>query len=94
VFNLKAADEQVILTSPDYTSRPSARQGIDSVIDHAGDPANYERRTASDGSPYFVLVASNKLVVGWSGMHSSITAVDTGIRSVMTSAGDADIVDV
>ena len=49
---------------------------------HAADDANYERRTAKDGSPYFVLVASNKQEIGRSEMYSGAAAMENGIALI------------
>ena len=66
-FNLKAANGQVILTSEGYKARDSALNGIESVRTNSQDDGRFERLTAKDGSPYFVLKAGNGQVIG----HSS-----------------------
>ena len=63
-FNLKASNGQVILSSESYDSRKGAEGGIASVKKNAGNDARFERKTAKDGSAYFVLKASNGEVVG------------------------------
>lgn len=93
LFNLKAGNGQVILTSQMYASRQGALEGVDSVRRHAADDANYERRTAKDGAPYFVLIAANKLEIGRSEMYSGAAAMENGIASVKTNAPDASVSD-
>lgn len=94
MFNLKAGNGQVILTSQRYQAKDSAQKGIESVRKHAADDANFERKTAADGQPYFVLKAANGQIIGSSEMYSSTAAMENGIASVMTNAPDAPVVDL
>ena len=57
VFNLLAANGQVILTSEMYESRASALNGIESVKKNAVDDGRYERKVQKDGKPFFAYVA-------------------------------------
>ncbi len=93
MFNLKAANGQVILTSQTYATRQGALEGIDSVRRHAAENSNYDRRTGSDGSPCFVMVANNAVEIGRSEMYSSSAAVENGIASVKANAPDAEVAD-
>lgn len=92
-FNLKAGHHEVILTSESYTSKTSAQGGIESVKKNAAEDARYDRRTAKDGSPYFVLVAANNEIIGKSEMYSSAAAMEGGIASVRANAPTAEIKD-
>jgi uncharacterized protein YegP (UPF0339 family) len=94
MFNLKAANGEVILTSETYRQKRSAEQGIASVKTNASDDSRFERKTAKDGSPYFVLKAANGEVIGKSEMYSSAAAMEKGIASVVANAAEAEIVDV
>lgn len=89
MFNLKAANHQVILTSESYTSKASATGGIESVKKNASDDARYLRKTAKDGSPYFVLTSTNGQTIGKSEMYSSAQAMEAGIASVKVNAPTA-----
>jgi uncharacterized protein len=93
MFNLKSGNGRVILTSQRYQTKVSARAGIESVKKHAGDDANFERKTSAAGEPYFVLKAANNQVIGTSEMYTTAAAVETGIASVKTHAPDAPVVD-
>lgn len=93
LFNLKAGNGQVILTSQLYASRQGAIDGVDSVRRHAAEDANYDRRTAKDGAPYFVLIASNKQEIGRSEMYSGTAAMENGVASVKKNAPDASVTD-
>lgn len=88
-FNLKARNGQVILTSERYTTKAAAEKGINSVRKHSQSDKNFDRRTAKDGSPYFVLVAANGEVIGTSELYSSSAGRDNGIASVKTNGATA-----
>ena len=92
-FNLKAGNGQVILTSEGYSSRDGCNNGIDSVRRHAQAAANFDKKTAKDGSPYFSLMAGNGQSIGKSEMYKSVASRDKGIASVMRNAADAKVVD-
>ena len=64
VFNLKAVNEQVILTSQTYETKQSAESGIASAKQNANLDERYEEKTGSDGLLYFLLHAANKQVIG------------------------------
>ena len=94
MFNLKAANHQVILTSERYTSKQAAQGGIASVQKNSPDDARYQRKTAKDKSPYFVLVATNGETIGCSEMYSSASAMEDGVASVKASGLGASIKDL
>ena len=89
MFNLKAANHQVILTSERYTTKAAATAGIDSAKKHAPDDSRYVRKTAKDQSPYFALTAMNGQTIGTSEMYSSASAMESGVTSVKTNAPGA-----
>ena len=89
VFNLLAANGQVILTSELYESRASALNGIESVRKNAGDDGRYGRLCAKDGSPYFTLKAGNGQVIGQSQRYAGEKAREAGIESVKANAPGA-----
>jgi uncharacterized protein YegP (UPF0339 family) len=93
VFNLKSANDQIILTSQTYESKESAQAGIASVRQNAGLDERYEEKTGSDGHPYFVLIAANTQVIGRSQMYSSRGAMRKGIASVKRNSQMAEVVD-
>lgn len=84
-FVLKAGNAEVILRSEQYESKASAENGIASVQKNSPLEANYERKDASDGRPYFNLKAANHQVIGTSQMYKSAAARDGGIESVKTN---------
>ncbi len=89
MFNLKAGNGETILTSERYQSKDGALNGIESVRKNASLDERYERRTASNGAPYFVLKAANHQEIGRSEMYSSQAAMENGIASVKRNAPEA-----
>jgi uncharacterized protein len=63
------------------------------VRKHALAEANFDKKVAKDGSPYFSLMAKNGESIGKSEMYKSASSRDNGIRSVMTNAPSAAVVD-
>ncbi|PYQ29790.1 MAG: hypothetical protein DMF56_08660 [Acidobacteria bacterium] len=92
-FNLKAGNNEIILTSETYEAKGGAETGIASVRSNSQNDARFVRKTASDGSPYFLLTADNGKTIGKSEMYSSARAMENGIKSVATNAPDARVVD-
>ncbi|QEL12231.1 YegP family protein [Kushneria phosphatilytica] len=92
-FNLKADNNQVILSSETYESRAGALNGIGSCQENSPHDDRYDRLTARDGSPYFNLKARNGQVIGTSEMYSSTQARENGIASCKTNGPTKDIRD-
>lgn len=88
-FNLKAGNGQIILSSEVYADKRAALRGVESVRKQALNDANFERRTASGGQPYFVLKATNGQVVGQSQMYATASSLEGGIEAVRRNAPDA-----
>jgi len=93
MFNLKAANGPVILTSERYKAKDSAFNGIESVRENSPNDDRYERLTSNGGDPYFVLKAANGQTIGRSEMYSSEAARDNGIESVKTNGPSTDVDD-
>src|SRR4051812_29099385 len=90
-FNLKASNGQVILSSEIYESKSAAENGIESVKTNAADDVRYDRRTAANGDPYFVLKAANGQEIGRSELYKSNAAMENGIESVKANGPAAQI---
>ena len=93
-FNLKAVNGRVILTSQTYKTKAAAKNGIKSVCTNCSKDVRFEQKTSKKGEPYFVLLASNKQVIGKSEMYSSKASMINGIASVKKSAPSAKIDDL
>ncbi len=94
VFNLKASNGQIILTSEPYSDKRSALNGSASTRKNAEKDANFERRTARNGQPYFVLKAANTQIIGQSEMYATKSTMENGVASVMRNAPDAALEDL
>ena len=94
MFNLRAANNKVVLTSETYSSRAAAETGIASVRKNATSSKNFERKTASNGSAYFVLKSPvNGKVIGKSEIYSSKAASEKGIKAVGSAVKGAKTVE-
>ncbi|MGH0028480.1 MAG: YegP family protein [Myxococcota bacterium] len=93
MFNLKAGNGEIILTSERYSSKSSAEHGIDSVRTNSPLDSRYDRRRSTSDQPYFVLKAANGEVIGRSEMYSSTSAMENGIVSVKTNGPTATVDD-
>src|SRR5215469_4750069 len=92
MFNLKAANDEIILTSQTYTSKEACEHGIASVKQNAALDDRYEEKTGAGGKPHFVLHAANKLVIGKSETYSSREAMHKGMASVKKNGPIAEVV--
>lgn len=93
LFNLKAGNNEKVLTSERYTTRASALNGIAAVRANAAHDERYDLRISRGGEPYFVLRSGNNEVIGTSEMYSSTAARARGIAAVKASAVQAPIDD-
>lgn len=82
MFNLKAANGEIIFTSQRYTTKQSAQKGIESTRTNATADERYDRLQSKSQQPYFVLKAPNNEIIGKSQMYSSPSAMEQGIRAV------------
>jgi uncharacterized protein YegP (UPF0339 family) len=92
-FVLKADNGEPVLHSEMYVSKASAQGGIVSVQNNGSNDGRFERKTASDGRPYFTLKAANGEVIGTSEMYSSEEARDAGIAAVKANAASTLVED-
>ncbi|WP_347216463.1 YegP family protein [Chryseobacterium sp.] len=92
-FNLKAKNEEIILTSEGYVQKASCLKGIESVKFNSQENSRYERKVSVNDKDYFVLKARNGEIIGKSQLYSSKAAMENGIASVKSNAPDAEIVD-
>ncbi|MGM8361824.1 YegP family protein [Flavobacterium sp. ARAG 55.4] len=93
-FNLKANNGQTILASEGYTTKSACENGIESVKRNSQDDSKFDKKTSSNGKPYFNLKATNGQIIGTSEMYESTAARDNGIASVKTNAPDASVEDL
>lgn len=94
MFNLKAANGEVILTSETYKSKESALHGIESVRVNSPHDEQYERKVSTSSQPFFVLKAKNHETIGKSELYSSVSARENGIESVKKNGPAATLHDI
>ena len=94
IFNLKAGNGEIILSSQLYVEKAGCSGVIETVRKASFKDSNYQRREATDGSPYFVLKSSNGRVMGKSELYKSKASRENGIKSVMKNAPDGRVVDM
>lgn len=93
MFNLKAGNGEIILTSERYTTKAAAENGIASVRVNSPLDERYDRLMSSSNQPYFNLKAANGQVIGRSEMYSSTPARENGIQSVKNNGPDSPVDD-
>ncbi|MES2676230.1 MAG: YegP family protein [Pseudomonadota bacterium] len=92
-FVLKAGNAETILTSELYKAKSSAENGIASVQTNCSNDDRYERKTSSNGKPFFNLKAANSQVIGSSQMYAAEPARESGIASVKANGTATTIKD-
>lgn len=92
-FNLKAGNGEIILTSEGYATKAGCENGIESVKKNSTVDDHFEKKTSTNGKPYFNLKASNGQVIGTSELYSSEQARNHGIASVKEHAPRATVED-
>ena len=90
-FNLKASNGQTILSSESYDSRSGCEKGIESVRKNSASESRFERKSAKDGSAYFILKAANGEPIGKSEMYKTKRSMENGIASVGKNAPTASV---
>jgi uncharacterized protein YegP (UPF0339 family) len=94
MWNLKAGNGEVILTSQRYKSKASANKGIASTMKNSAVDARFERKVARNKKPFFVLKALNGQIIGKSEMYESTRARNNGIKSVGKNGPTSKIKDI
>ena len=86
IFNLKAGNGEIILTSQQYKAIGYAKKGIASVQKNGADAKRFEIKEAANGQVYFVLKAANSQIIGKSEFYPNKAIAEKGIASVMKNA--------
>jgi len=94
-FNLFAVNgENILRSSEGYTSKQNCLKGIASVKANSPFDSRYLRKVATNGQPFFVLVAANGEPLGMSELYSSAYNRDQGIEAVKRDAPEAPVEDL
>lgn len=94
VFNLKAPNGKVILSSEVYNEKRAALNGISSVVKNSPKEPRYDLRQSKKAEPYFVLTATNGEVIGKSEMYKTLKGARNGIASCIKFGATARTVDL
>jgi uncharacterized protein YegP (UPF0339 family) len=92
-FNLRAENNETLLTSERYARKDSALSGIESMRRNAEDDQRFARKVSARGQHYFVLTAANGEPLGQSEEYASAAAMENGIAAVKRVAPSAPIVE-
>lgn len=93
MWNLKAGNGEIILSSQKYKSKASAKKGIASVMKNCGDDGRFERKISRNKKPFFVMKALNGQIIGKSELYESDRSCENGIKSVKKNGPDSKIKD-
>jgi hypothetical protein len=94
MFNLKASNGEIIMTSQGYTTKSACQNGITSSKKNGVNKHFYKHATATNGNFYFNLTAANNQVIGTSQMYTTKQGSDHGIESVMKNVHKAEVIDL
>lgn len=94
LFNLKAGNGEIILTSGLYDDKAAASKGIATVIASARNDSQFERKIATSKMPYFVLSSATGEFLGKSETYSSASSMENGVKSVIKNAAEATLKDL
>ena len=94
MFNLKAGNGEVILTSETYKTKAACLAGVESVRKNAASEASFDRRDSKNSERYFAVKATNGQGLGRSEMYKSKSSRERGIQSVMRNAPSAKLVEL
>jgi uncharacterized protein YegP (UPF0339 family) len=93
-FQFLRDDGQIILNSEGYTTEAARDNGVQSVINNAGNPDRYEIHTTEGGRFYFILKATNGQEIGRSVTFRSLESRDAAVVLLQgegpTVAGQGD----
>ena len=94
MFNLKATNGRIILTSERYDQKKSAIKGIEAVRKGATMDKRFEEKKNRKGEQYFILKAANGEPIGTSESYTSTRNLKGALASVKKNAPEARIEDL
>lgn len=92
-FRLKSGNGQIILASEGYKERGGCKNGIESVKKNASSEDRFKKLETKSGKFAFSLLAANHQIIGTSQQYETADSRDKGIRSVMTNAPEATVIE-
>ena len=95
MFNLKAGNHEVILTSETYNTKQAAESGIASVQTNSPNDERYERKKSTGGEPFFVLKATNGQTIGSSSQgYKNKADCEKAVDIIKKGAMTAEVADM
>lgn len=94
MWNLKAGNGEVILSSQSYKAKASAKKGIASIMKHSAMPECFERKVARNKKPFFTIKALNGQQIGKSQFYDSDRSCENGIKSASKNGPTSKIIDL
>lgn len=93
-FSLIAANGETVGRSETYTTKDSARTGIQSVRANAPDDGRYDVVEGQDGKHYLALKAANGEIILQGQGYSTESNARAGIEAVQRAAAEARVKDI
>jgi uncharacterized protein len=93
LFNLKATNGQIILTSLMYPTLADCTKGIESVKENCGEDNRFERKISTNNKHYFNLTDPNGHIIGKSEMYEAPAGMENGIASVKRNGKSTTVVE-
>jgi hypothetical protein len=93
-FNLRAGNNEIVLTSEMYLSKQNAINGIISVKSNSPYESRYQRKVSTRGKNYFNLTAANNEIIGTSEEYNTVEARENGINVVKKIGPSAPVIDM
>ncbi|MXR37132.1 YegP family protein [Craterilacuibacter sinensis] len=93
LFNLKAGNGQIILTSQLFDSLHHAIEAAQYLQSEPKLDARIRRKISTVGDPYFSVLGRGDKVLARSEMYSSSSAMERGIDSLLDHAPTAQVID-
>lgn len=82
-FQLLAKNGEKVLKSEGYTTKASAKKGIDSVIANGKTRSRFKVLEAVNGEFYFNLTAGNNKVIGTSETYTAKASAETAVETII-----------
>ena len=88
------AEGKTIVKSENYSQKPSAKNGIESVRKNCQDDARYEFKESTNGKFFFNIKSTNGQVVGTSALFATEQERTAAIAELKADSADAKVTEV
>ncbi|HEX4826345.1 MAG TPA: YegP family protein [Candidatus Polarisedimenticolaceae bacterium] len=93
-WTLQGNNNETLLTSETYTTKPAAEKGIASAMANSPYDIRYQKGNTANGQHYFTLNAENHQKLGTSETYTSSWGRDNGIEACKKVGPSAPTVDL